>query len=147
MTEYNKRSSGKGFGAKGGKPSFGGSRSSTSGFSKRKWEGDRSSNGPATLHKTTCSECNKACEVPFRPMSGKPVYCKNCFHPAGSDSKENRGGDRFQEREFSPRSSYTPRSENSTDNSAVMKQLALINTKLEKLTHAIDSLIKDKSGE
>ena len=27
----------------------------------------------------TCSECNKTCEVPFRPNGSKPVYCKDCF--------------------------------------------------------------------
>ncbi|OHA80246.1 MAG: hypothetical protein A2V96_00150, partial [Candidatus Yonathbacteria bacterium RBG_16_43_6] len=131
MTKYNKQDSGKSFGEKRGKPSFGGSRSGASSFSKKNWGGSRSSDGPATLHKATCSECNKVCEVPFRPVNGKPVYCKNCFNPAGGSSREVRGGDRFQKKEFSPRSSYIPRSENSTDQSAVMKQLETINTKIE----------------
>jgi CxxC-x17-CxxC domain-containing protein len=26
-----------------------------------------------------CSNCGKACQVPFRPDGKKPVYCKNCF--------------------------------------------------------------------
>ena len=26
-----------------------------------------------------CSNCGKACQVPFRPDGQKPVYCKNCF--------------------------------------------------------------------
>ena len=27
----------------------------------------------------TCSDCGKATEVPFKPRSGKPVYCSDCF--------------------------------------------------------------------
>ena len=148
MTKYNKPSSGKSFGEKRSKPSFGGSRSGASSFSKKNWSGSRSSDGPVTLHKATCSECNKVCEVPFRPMSGKPVYCKNCFNPAGGSSRDDRSGDRLQKKEFSPRSSYTPRSENSTDNNgAIMKQLELINTKLEKLARTVESLTKKNSDE
>lgn len=35
--------------------------------------------GPREMHKAVCSECNKECEVPFKPTQGKPVYCKECF--------------------------------------------------------------------
>lgn len=35
--------------------------------------------GPREMHKATCSECKKECEVPFKPTEGKPVYCKECF--------------------------------------------------------------------
>jgi CxxC-x17-CxxC domain-containing protein len=31
------------------------------------------------MHKTTCSECGKDCEVPFKPTEGKPVYCRDCY--------------------------------------------------------------------
>ena len=31
------------------------------------------------MHKATCSECKKECEVPFKPTDGRPVYCKDCF--------------------------------------------------------------------
>ena len=34
---------------------------------------------PREIHKTICSECKKACEVPFKPTAGKPVYCKDCY--------------------------------------------------------------------
>jgi CxxC-x17-CxxC domain-containing protein len=27
----------------------------------------------------TCSSCGKEAQVPFRPTSGKPVYCSDCF--------------------------------------------------------------------
>ncbi len=35
--------------------------------------------GPREMHKTTCSDCGKECEVPFKPTDGKPVYCKDCY--------------------------------------------------------------------
>ncbi|MBS3065932.1 DNA-directed RNA polymerase [Candidatus Pacearchaeota archaeon] len=35
--------------------------------------------GPREMHKAVCAECKKECEVPFKPIEGKPVYCKDCF--------------------------------------------------------------------
>lgn len=35
--------------------------------------------GPREMHKATCSECGKECEVPFKPVEGRPVYCKECY--------------------------------------------------------------------
>ncbi|MDD5147958.1 MAG: DNA-directed RNA polymerase [Candidatus ainarchaeum sp.] len=34
---------------------------------------------PREMHKATCSECGKECEVPFKPTEGKPVYCRECY--------------------------------------------------------------------
>ncbi len=39
----------------------------------------RPSFGPREMHKATCSECGKECEVPFKPTEGKPVYCRDCY--------------------------------------------------------------------
>lgn len=41
--------------------------------------GFRRSFGPRELHKATCHECGNECEVPFKPIEGKPVYCKDCY--------------------------------------------------------------------
>ncbi len=35
--------------------------------------------GPREMHKVTCSECGKECEVPFQPSGDRPVYCKDCY--------------------------------------------------------------------
>ena len=40
---------------------------------------DNFNSSPREMHKTTCSECKKECEVPFKPTQGKPVYCKDCY--------------------------------------------------------------------
>ena len=35
--------------------------------------------GPREMHKATCADCKKECEVPFKPSGDRPVYCKDCF--------------------------------------------------------------------
>ncbi|MCJ7506836.1 DNA-directed RNA polymerase [Candidatus Bathyarchaeota archaeon] len=35
--------------------------------------------GPREMHKATCADCGKECEVPFKPTEGKPVYCRECY--------------------------------------------------------------------
>jgi CxxC-x17-CxxC domain-containing protein len=34
---------------------------------------------PREMHDAVCSSCGKVAQVPFRPTSGKPVYCDDCF--------------------------------------------------------------------
>jgi CxxC-x17-CxxC domain-containing protein len=34
---------------------------------------------PRELFEANCSSCGKVAMVPFRPTSGKPVYCDDCF--------------------------------------------------------------------
>ena len=34
---------------------------------------------PREMHKATCGDCGKDCEVPFEPKQDKPVYCSECF--------------------------------------------------------------------
>ena len=35
--------------------------------------------GTREMFSATCSSCGKEAKVPFRPTSGKPVYCSDCF--------------------------------------------------------------------
>ncbi len=37
------------------------------------------SRGPREMFAATCSACGQETQVPFRPTSGKPVYCSSCF--------------------------------------------------------------------
>jgi DNA-directed RNA polymerase len=127
---------GSGFGGgrrEGGRPSFGGGRPSFR----------RDDRGPVTMTKVTCDECHKACEVPFRPTAGKPVYCNDCFRG------QNAGGDRAPRREFNdrpqaPRSSFTVGGEAGVD--STKKQLELLNTKMDKLISAIEVLTLSRSN-
>jgi CxxC-x17-CxxC domain-containing protein len=34
---------------------------------------------PREMFEATCSNCGKTAMVPFRPTSGKPVFCDDCF--------------------------------------------------------------------
>lgn len=43
-------------------------------------------------YKATCAECGKACGVPFKPISGRPVFCSECF---AKQQDAGREGPRF----------------------------------------------------
>ena len=34
---------------------------------------------PQKTFSATCADCGKACELPFAPYTGKPVYCRDCY--------------------------------------------------------------------
>lgn len=80
---------------------------------------DRDSRGPVQMHQAVCDNCRKDCEVPFRPTSGKPIFCSNCF----GDKK--RGGDRSRER-FQPQA-------NQFASGATKEQFEQLNHKLDKI--------------
>lgn len=40
--------------------------------------------------KAVCAQCNKECEVPFKPAGDRPVYCKDCFSKREGGSFEGR---------------------------------------------------------
>ena len=70
---------------------------------------------PLTMHKAVCDECGKDCEVPFKPTSSKPIYCKDCF------MKKDKSGSR-------------------TNNSGQYeKEFAQINKKLDRVLEALIS--------
>ena len=35
--------------------------------------------GQREMHKTVCSDCGKETEVPFKPVEGRKVYCRDCY--------------------------------------------------------------------
>ena len=76
MNRNKGRKGGSGRGRSGGRGSnsgkrFGGNRG---GFRKNNFNA-----GPREMHKATCSDCKQNCEVPFKPIEGKPIYCKECY--------------------------------------------------------------------
>ena len=131
MADYAKR---------GGKPSFG-ARSGKSSFAKKSWV-DRSSTGPVTHHKATCTKCGDSCEVPFKPVSGKPIFCRNCFVKTG-DTVTGRAGDRFGKREYASHTFPTSTRETpKNDNDVVVRQLEAMNAKLERLIQVVETLAR-----
>ena len=101
------------------KPSFGG------GFNR----GGAGGNRPVEMHQTTCADCQKMCEVPFRPNGKKPVYCKDCFGKNGGQSPENT-------RNY-------PQREVKADTQDLAKQFEIMNSKLDKLISIAIALIPE----
>ncbi len=74
-----------------GGSSYGGGYSSSGGYSSGGYSSGAGSygggsggygerdRGPREMFAATCSSCGKEAQVPFRPTSGKPVYCSDCF--------------------------------------------------------------------
>ncbi|CAN5733595.1 hypothetical protein BH11PAT2_BH11PAT2_07270 [soil metagenome] len=96
-------------------------------------------NGPSESFKTTCSKCNKACEVPFKPNGKKPVFCRDCFvrddAPRGNDSsyeKRSYGNDHDNNR-GSERSYAKPTVSEDPRIGAMQKELATVHAKLDML--------------
>ena len=49
-----------------------------------------------------CDECGKDCKVPFKPTSGKPIYCSDCF-----EKHDTKKFDRKPKRDYSHRGQDT----------------------------------------
>lgn len=41
--------------------------------------------GPRRMYSATCAECGNSTEVPFKPTTGKPVYCQDCYQKRKKD--------------------------------------------------------------
>jgi len=68
---------------------------------------DRFERGDArerTYTKATCADCNKECELPFKPKGDRPVYCSECFaKQQGESSFSPNRNNRSRERTFPPK--------------------------------------------
>lgn len=94
----------------------------------------RSDDRPREMFKTVCSNCGKDCEVPFRPTTGKPVYCSDCFEKVGGRSSDGGRSERPNfERNDRPQ---TPRVDNS-------KQFEDLNSKLDKIIELLTPKIEE----
>lgn len=81
---------------------------------------DRSSRPRLEMFDVVCAKCGKDTQVPFKPTSSKPVYCRDCF-------QRDDGGPRRD----SPRRDFGGSRESSDD-------LAQINRKLDKIMKALE---------
>ena len=58
---------------------------------KRSFGGDRGGDrGDRQMFAATCADCGKSTEVPFKPIAGRPVFCRDCFK-----KDENGGAPKF----------------------------------------------------
>lgn len=123
----------------GGYRGGGGFRGGNSGGGRSNFRGgDR---GEVTMHKAVCDECHKNCEVPFRPSGDKPIYCSDCF------SSKKGNDDRGPKRDFNDRPTQSSFVKPAPVQNDMAKQLSDINTKLDRLTSAIERLSQTKVVE
>lgn len=123
---------------RGGGRGFGGGGRDRGGSSFGRGGGD---DRPREMFKTVCSNCEKDCEVPFRPTSGKPVYCSDCFEKMGG---RNSDGPRPERPERS-RSDFSNRPQvPRVDNTKIFEDL---NKKLDKIIELLTPKVAEtKSG-
>jgi CxxC-x17-CxxC domain-containing protein len=50
----------------------------------------RDNNRKTEMFDAVCSDCGKDCKVPFKPTSGKPIYCSSCFEKYDDKKSDNR---------------------------------------------------------
>ncbi len=110
-------------------------------FPRKSWSGSGGRNrGPVTMHQATCAQCGKPCEVPFRPIDGKPVYCNVCFG-GRRETGNNRGGDRFPQKNFNsyktPIRTDLESNISKGNNDELKKQFDILNTKLDRIIKAL----------
>lgn len=103
MADYRPDNRGRGFGGdRGSRGGFGGGRGGFGG-GRGGFGGDRGGFGggrsggfggprrPLEMHDATCTKCQKACQVPFKPTGDKPVLCSECFKAEGGGSRNGAG--------------------------------------------------------
>jgi CxxC-x17-CxxC domain-containing protein len=42
------------------------------------------------MHKAICADCGKECEVPFTPIEGRKIYCRDCYRKHGMGERRRR---------------------------------------------------------
>ena len=96
------------------------------------------------MYSAVCSQCNRACEVPFRSTGVRPVFCKDCF----AGKRESSSGDYSQRdapaRKFSPRNfSQTDPAESRVDD----KRIDDLGRQLDAVHKKLDAMIEMMEGD
>jgi CxxC-x17-CxxC domain-containing protein len=113
------------------KPGFGG-KGGFKGGDRGGFKGGRDGERrEVSMHKATCSNCSKPCEVPFRPDGSKPVLCSECFGKNRSDDRNGveRRSDRPKRDFDAPR----PLREPSREMVALQQQIASLETTVNEI--------------
>jgi len=58
------------------------------------------------MYPAVCDECGQDCEVPFKPTSGKPILCNNCFKGKDRSNSRRPSGRSFDRPNFRERKMY-----------------------------------------
>lgn len=99
-------------------------------------------NSDREMFKATCADCGNACEIPFKPSTGRPVYCRDCFKKHSPDEGRGRDTDRDRNRGQANRSTE-PRPFNNPSS----PQLNDINAKLDRILELLSTTPKVEKKE
>ena len=83
--------------------------------------------GDRPMFQATCDKCGNKCEVPFRPTSGKPVFCNNCFEKKSGHGDRRGGRDRFSDRD-----------RRGGGNDQVFQKLESLSSKIDRVLSLLD---------
>ncbi len=107
-----------------------------------------------SMHQATCDNCGKNCEVPFKPTSGKPIYCSSCFDKSQTDGPKKYGKERSdrnfrsgdsRKRSFENRDFVSDNRGKETDQ--FKKEIELLNKKLDKILEILTAVPSEENYE
>lgn len=125
----------------GGKPRFGGGdRGGNNGRSGGGKFGSHKPGGrPSESFKAECSQCHKACTLPFRPNGEKPVFCSDCFSKKSGDSDRGGRNDYSKPpRDERPARHDRPQTQPNHELVAMKRQLETIEARLNRILDIIN---------
>jgi len=98
---------------------------------KRYASGENRRSENKTLSRVACTSCGKTCQVPFKPIEGKPIFCNDCFRNNKSEFSAEKPS-RFDRDAGSKRREYgTEKRRSSVD-------LDQINAKLDRILRLLE---------
>ena len=107
-------------------------------FSKKTYGASRTSgDAPVRLHQATCSQCGKACEVPFKPNGKKPVYCRDCF----GGHKMTTPATSYAKKEFAPKEFSAPAMPSRPNDQVIAdlkRQLEMVHNKVDRIMQFLE---------
>ncbi|MFT5171397.1 MAG: CxxC-x17-CxxC domain-containing protein [Candidatus Marinamargulisbacteria bacterium] len=98
---------------------------------KRYSNSDNRDSASKTLSRVACTTCGKSCQVPFKPIEGKPIYCNDCFRNNKVEFSEGKSP-RFN------RDAGSSRREFGAENRRSSPDLEQINAKLDRILRLLE---------
>jgi CxxC-x17-CxxC domain-containing protein len=81
-----------------------------------------------------CSNCGKDCEVPFRPVGDKPVYCPECFQKIRAlKGQQNNKPQNNQHNHNQQQNQQRQQQGNFPSNQDLLNRINSLNSKIERI--------------
>lgn len=117
-------------------------RGGRGGFAGRPDRGGREEGGRSMMFEAVCSQCQRDCQVPFRPNGRKPVLCSTCFGKQVSSGASFGGGKSFggdrAPRQFNADRPARPASHSSSQPTENYRaQFEMLNSKLDRILNML----------